>query len=119
MRVEDLTTQNFDKRIVQDFLLAYHGSRHWINNIFHQGSCAKNQLKTVLVLIEDDKTDVKLLDAVVVEYLPSGNYGFLKVLGLNNETVLEHKSYSVQLIKEAISLLNKVTSYFAMKTHAQ
>ena len=78
---------------------------------------AKNRMKTVLVASREKTTKENLshiaCEIIFVQYFASGNYGFVKFIStaerLNELEELNHTR--LQLVNEAISVVNKVSFY--------
>ena len=82
------------------------GDGHWIGEFLQQRHSLKNRTKTVLVTLQE----VSVFGVVLVEYFASGNYGFVKLLTLNDRLQEGNECrLQLNLTKEAISVANKVS----------
>ncbi|XP_078349624.1 putative flavin-containing monoamine oxidase A [Oculina patagonica] len=104
MRIVNLT-EEFHPCLVEVDLA---GDEHWIRDFLQQRHSVKNRTKTVLVVLQEDsaKKTLSVLECVLVQYFASGNYGFVKFLGLNDR-YREDNECRLQLINEAIAVINK------------
>ena len=84
---------------------------HWIDNVREPKHFVKNQTKTVLVALQDEaltkETLSNVMSSLLVQYFASGNYGFVKLLSLND--LGRDIDYTLQLMEKAASVLNQVS----------
>ena len=115
MRILDLATEfrpnNGD---LEDSLLKIVDSsnKHYIKDAFWKRQLMKVQMKTILVGLDEEGFYTKgslsnVVCSLFVQYFASGNYGFVKILKWNDLIDQEIES-TRELLKEAISILNKV-----------
>ena len=108
MRIVNLAEEFHPGLVEADFF----GDGHWTKDFLQQRHSVKNRMKTVLVVLQEDlvKQSLSVLESTLVQYFASGNYGFVKVLSLNDRIYREDNNCRLQLIKEAIAVVNKVSS---------
>ena len=112
MRIVNLS-EEFNPHFEEELLRST--DRHWLGDFLQQRRhSVKNRMKTVLVALQERSAKEMLSkvvsESLLVQYFPSGNYGFVKFLTVNDR----HKAHNandtrVQLLKEAISVVNKVS----------
>ena len=116
MRIVNLS-EEFNPHFEEELLRST--DRHWLGDFLQQrGHSVKNRMKTVLVALQERSAKEMLSkvvsESLLVQYFPSGNYGFVKFLTVNDPHKPGHKEHNandtrVQLVKEAISVVNKVS----------
>lgn len=111
MRILNLA-EEFPPGSVEEFLTVDSGDAHWIEDLLQQKHSVKNQIKTVLVALQDEistkGTLSNVISSLIVQYFASGNYGFVKLLSLNG-LGKEGRHCTLKLVKEATSVLNQVS----------
>ena len=115
MRILDLVTEfrpnNGD---LEESLLKIVDSsnKHYIKDVLRKRQPMKVQMKTILVGLEEEGfytngSSSNVVCSLFVQYFASGNYGFVKILKWNDLIDQEIES-TRELLREAISILNKV-----------
>ena len=115
MRILDLATEFFpDNGDLEESLLKIVDSnnKHYIKDCLRKRQLMKVQMKTILVGLDEEGFCTKgslsnVVCSLFVQYFASGNYGFVKILKWNDLIDQEIES-TRELLKEAISILNKV-----------
>ena len=109
---EELQQEEFPSRSVEEFLRVNATDAHWlVNDVFHRKHLAKTQMKTVLVALHEGTSTKETFDVIsslFVQYFTCGNYGFVKLVSLN-DPVWKDFGYLIQLVKEAVCFLNEVS----------
>ena len=86
---------------------------HWIDDVREPNHFVKNQTKTVLVALQDEastkETLSNVMSSLLVQYFASGNYGFVKLLSLNDLGSGNIVDCTLQLMEKATSVLNQVS----------
>ena len=87
---------------------------HWIDDARDPKHFVKNQMKTILVALQDEavtkEASSNVMSSLLVQYFASGNYGFVKLLSLN-DLGSGDIDCTLQLMEKAISVLNQVSFY--------
>ena len=115
MRILDLATEFLPNNgdLEESLLKIVESSnKHYIKDALWKRQLMKVQMKTLLVSLDEDGFCTKgslsnVVCSLFVQYFASGNYGFVKILNWNDLIDQEIES-TRELLKEAISILNKV-----------
>ena len=113
MRILNLN-EEFPIRSAKEFVAVdFSSDTHWIDDVREPKHFVKNQTKTVLVALQDEastkETLSNVMSSLLVQYFASGNYGFVKLLGLNDLGSGNIVDCTLQLMEKATSVLNQVS----------
>ena len=121
MRIVNLSEEfnpEIEEELLKSFKFITDTDRAFLGDFLQRRQyLANNRMKTVLVASREKTTKENLshiaCEIIFVQYFASGNYGFVKFIStaerLNELEELNH--IRLQLVNEAISVVNKVSFY--------